>query len=62
MSRDFTTVLSQSCTILYRACVYRQIAYPELIRMKYRSRTELASNILESANGGATKTKKENFE
>jgi predicted transcriptional regulator len=28
-----------------------------LIRMKYRSRTELASNILEAANGGATKTK-----
>ena len=25
--------------------------------MKYRSRTELASNILEVANGGATKTK-----
>ena len=25
--------------------------------MKYRSRTELASNILEAANGGATKTK-----
>jgi predicted transcriptional regulator len=26
-------------------------------KMKYRSRTELASNILEAANGGATKTK-----
>jgi predicted transcriptional regulator len=25
--------------------------------MKYRSRTELTSNILEAANGGATKTK-----
>ena len=25
--------------------------------MKYRSRTELVSNILEAANGGATKTK-----
>ena len=25
--------------------------------MKYRSRTELASNILEAANGGATNTK-----
>ncbi|MEW6603586.1 MAG: winged helix-turn-helix domain-containing protein [Thermoproteota archaeon] len=25
--------------------------------MKYRSRTELASHILEAANGGATKTK-----
>jgi predicted transcriptional regulator len=25
--------------------------------MKYRSRTELASSILEAANGGATKTK-----
>ncbi len=25
--------------------------------MKYRSRTELASNILEAANGGAAKTK-----
>jgi predicted transcriptional regulator len=25
--------------------------------MKYRSRTEIASNILEAANGGATKTK-----
>jgi predicted transcriptional regulator len=25
--------------------------------MKYRSRTELASNILEAANGGSTKTK-----
>ncbi len=28
-----------------------------MIRMKYRSRTELASSILEAANGGATKTK-----
>ena len=27
------------------------------IKLKYRSRTELASNILEAANGGATKTK-----
>ena len=26
-------------------------------KLKYRSRTELASNILEAANGGATKTK-----
>ena len=25
--------------------------------MKYRSRTEIVSNILEAANGGATKTK-----
>jgi predicted transcriptional regulator len=25
--------------------------------MRYRSRTELASNILEAANGGATKTR-----
>ena len=25
--------------------------------MKYRSRTEIASNILEAANGGATKTR-----
>jgi predicted transcriptional regulator len=25
--------------------------------MKYRSRTEIAANILEAANGGATKTK-----
>jgi predicted transcriptional regulator len=27
------------------------------VKLKYRSRTELASNILEAANGGATKTK-----
>ena len=29
----------------------------ELIRMKYRSRTEIVAMILEAANGGATKTK-----
>jgi predicted transcriptional regulator len=40
-----------------RTCIYRRIVYDRLIRMKYRSRTELASNILEAANGGATKTK-----
>lgn len=28
-----------------------------LINMKYRSRTEIVGNILEAANGGATKTK-----
>ena len=28
-----------------------------MIDMKYRSRTEIVSNILEAANGGATKTK-----
>ena len=37
--------------------MYSRIAYHRSIRMKYRSRTELASNILEAANGGATKTK-----
>ena len=46
-----------SCTTLYQTCIYSQIAYHELIRMKNRSRTELASNILEAANGGATKTR-----
>jgi predicted transcriptional regulator len=45
------------CTTLYRARIYSRIAHHRLIRMKYRSRTELASNILEAANGGATKTK-----
>lgn len=45
------------CTTLYRVCIYSRIACHRLIRMKYRSRTELASNILEAANGGATKTK-----
>jgi predicted transcriptional regulator len=45
------------CTTLYRACIYSRIAYHRLIRMKNRGRTELASNILEAANGGATKTK-----
>jgi predicted transcriptional regulator len=29
----------------------------ELIRMKYRSRTDIVGLILEGANGGATKTK-----
>ena len=57
ISRQFTTVLSHSCTTLYRTCIYSHIAYHGLIRMKNRSRTELASNILEAANGGATKTK-----
>jgi predicted transcriptional regulator len=41
----------------YRTCIYSHIAYYELITMKNRSRTELASNILEAANGGANKTK-----
>ena len=45
------------CTTLYRACLYSRIAHHILIGMKYRSRTELVSNILEAANGGATKTK-----
>jgi len=53
----FTRVPSHSCTTLYRTCIYSHIAYHALIIMKYRSRTELASNILEAANGGATKTK-----
>src|ERR671917_1405452 len=57
MSIQFTTVPSYSCTTLYRTCIYSHIVHHELIRMKYRSRTELASNILEAANGGATKTK-----
>jgi predicted transcriptional regulator len=57
MSRHFTTVPQHSCTTLYRTCIYSRIAHHELIRMKYRSRTELASNILEAANGGTTKTK-----
>ena len=39
------------------AYIYSRSAYNRLITMKYRSRTELASNILESANGGATQTK-----
>jgi predicted transcriptional regulator len=46
-----------SCTTLYRACIYSRIAYHRLRKMKHRSRTELTSNILEAANGGATKTK-----
>lgn len=53
----FTTVPSHSCTTFYMTCIYSYIAYHTLIIMKYRSRTELASNILEAANGGATKTK-----
>jgi predicted transcriptional regulator len=57
MPRQFTTVLSHSCITIYRTCIYSHIAYHELIRMKNRSRTELVSNILEVANGGATKTK-----
>src|SRR5919109_1839103 len=48
-----------SCTTLYRACIYTWNLYHRSRKMKYRSRTELASNILEAANGGggATKTK-----
>src|ERR687893_401889 len=57
MSIQFTTVPPHSCTTLYRTHIYSHIAHHELIRMKYRSRTELTSNILEAANGGATKTK-----
>src|ERR671933_300270 len=45
------------CTTVYRTCLYSRIAHHILIGMKYRSRTELVSNILEAANGGATKTK-----
>ena len=57
MCKQFTTVPSHSCTTLYRTHIYSHIAHYELIRMKYRSRTELTSNILEAANGGATRTK-----
>ena len=57
MSTQFTIVSSHSCTTLYRTYIYSHITHLELIRMKYRSRTELASNILEAANGGATRTK-----
>jgi predicted transcriptional regulator len=57
MSRQFTTVPPHSCTTIYGACIYSRIAYHELIRMKNRGRTELASNILQAANGGATKTR-----
>src|SRR5918993_2648654 len=57
MPIQFTTVPSHSCTTLYGTRIYSHIAHHELIRMKYRSRTELTSNILEAANGGATKTK-----
>src|ERR671913_959380 len=57
MPIQFTTVPSHSCTTLYGTRIYSHIAHYKLIRMKYRSRTELASNILEAANGGATKTK-----
>jgi predicted transcriptional regulator len=45
------------CTTLYQARIHSRIVYHISIRMKYRSRTELASNILEAGNGGATKTK-----
>ncbi len=54
------TFYNSTVTQLYNTlldCIYSHIAYYELIRMRYRSRTELASNILEAANGGATKTK-----
>src|ERR671913_1194035 len=57
MPIQFTTVPSHSCTTLYGTRIYSHIAHYKLIRMKYRSRTELTSNILEAANGGATKTK-----
>ena len=45
------------CTTLYRACIYSRVAHHRLIRMKYRGRTEVTSDILEAAIGGATKTK-----
>ena len=37
--------------------LFNDIASKNIKYMKYRSRTELVSMILESANGGATKTK-----
>src|SRR5215204_1326304 len=40
--------------------IYRKFIYKNYIiyeKMKYRSRTEIVGNILDAANGGATKTK-----
>jgi predicted transcriptional regulator len=55
------TVYNNIPTQLYNTLsdlhIYSRITYHRLVRMKYRGRTELASNILEAANGGATKTK-----
>jgi predicted transcriptional regulator len=49
------TVVQHFIRLAYIVALY--IIYHISIRMKYRSRTELASNILEAGNGGATKTK-----
>jgi predicted transcriptional regulator len=45
-----TMYRSSRSDLLYRANT-------KIIQMKYRSRTEIVSNILIAANGGATKTK-----
>jgi predicted transcriptional regulator len=52
-----TVARTHSCITIYWTCIYSSIAYNRSRKMKHRSRTELASKILEAANGGATKTK-----
>src|SRR5690606_31273191 len=42
---------------LYRSYTYRHTVFNRSSKMKYRSRTDLVSSILETANGGTTKTK-----
>jgi predicted transcriptional regulator len=52
-----TTASSMRLYNTLQACIYSENVYYRLRKMKNRSRTELASYILEAANGGATKTK-----
>jgi predicted transcriptional regulator len=54
---DSNGLSQHSCTSLFEHTHIGAMYTKDRIKLKYRSRTELASNILEAANGGATKTK-----
>jgi predicted transcriptional regulator len=54
---DSNGLSQHSCTSLFEHTHIGAMYTKDRIKLKYRSRTDLASNILEAANGGATKTK-----
>jgi len=54
---DSNGLSQHSCTSLFEITHIGAMYTKDRTKLKYRSRTELASNILEAANGGATKTK-----
>ena len=54
---DSNGLSQHNCTSLFEITHIVAMYTKDRIKLKYRSRTDLASNILEAANGGATKTK-----